>query len=295
MANSPKQEEVYLKDTYLSPQYENSNFAQDKFLNFDSVESKVLFQVPEVPSIGVESVELCLYHVYGQGGFNEVNYDDFTLHLIEKEWKLNKVTMENFDMNSIGKEISKKRVSTSAGLKCFDISKKNWANLQVGGHGLIMKTPSSDDFHSRIFKSSDYTSDNGAKPSSFRPHFRLQVTNDYSKALKSGNYHTAGSGGAGGISIALLSSIIGGSCLLVVIAVVLIIQRRNRMYEDSSSESEPEMDFVDKLGAAFGISSSSSGDSISQGSTFTYDENNIEVGLDDYQNSSSYDTESTYR
>ena len=151
---STKQEEIYLKDTYLSSQYEDSNFAEDQLIDFDSVETKVLFKVPEVPSIGVEDVELCLYHVYGHGGFNEINYDDFTLHFIEKEWKLNKVTMENFDMNSIGKEVSKKRVSTSAGLKCFDINKKNWATLQVEGHGLIMHTPASDDFHSRIFKSS---------------------------------------------------------------------------------------------------------------------------------------------
>jgi hypothetical protein len=293
MSQSRKQEEIYVKDTYLSSQDEDGNFSRDKFLNFDSVESKILFQIPEKPSIGVENVELCLYHVYGDGGLNQVNYDEFTLNIIEKEWALKQVTMGNFDKNSIGQEVSDKRMNTSAGMKCFDISVTNWTKIQQEGHGLIMQTKPSDDFHDRIFKSSDYTSDNDAELSTFRPHFRLQVNDEFSSALRSGDYHSPGSNN-GGMSIGILSSIIIGSCLAVVIAVLLVIRRRNNMYDDSSSESEEEPDFVDKLGAAFGINSSDS-DDISQRSTFTYDENNVEVGLEDYQYTNSYDTEASYR
>ena len=257
-------------DTYVSSDAPYKNEDGFPLLNVGRSEkgslNRVLLNADFGDMTGKQVLEakLCLFQIYT--GIHAKESDIFYLHEVTTEWGEETATWKGLGSTPTGNLVSSATFSTQDDIKvCFEF--KDPSRISNNRFGYILKGDEDLDKHDRWFRASEYISDSKevyseAQSDLYHPHFVLKTAIDPNKVTGSNNPdHWAGSFGRS--SIAFIVGITMGSLALVFVAlmaVVAIRRRRNRYAEEeeSSVESEEvEKDFVDNLGAVFGVVSSS--------------------------------------
>lgn len=266
--NKSRQDDCHLfitKDTYISND-DTENKSAFPVLNVGLSELKhknrILLEVDYAP-LGdriIDEATLCLYQTYANTNAEPNN--ELKLHAlnVQEGWSEDTATWNQPLLSDpIGNLIAQTSASTEDSIQvCFSINDPNTLQTMTPNGFILVGDENGEAKTDRWFRASEYFNiqENIYEASSILFHPNLHVRTR-SLNLASGGHSASGSA-RGGTSAILIGSITTGLALLALVA-FFVVRRRSMYYDEESSvssEEEPK-DFVDNLGEAFGVVSSS--------------------------------------